>query len=313
MGITDIFSKRAQRSSGKVPEVYTYDKLPSSLRIQIVHILNETIGVHLNINSYHQLNPDSIYKMSCSILCKEYGVFNLDSPQYHNRMEPREELINFFINTKEIEKCLDIVEILFWFVNVFIREDKSYNSRVRDTQDPDSAIDELNYRFREAGVGYQFEKDANKIIRVDNQFTHSQVTKPALHLLHDQNFKGAQDEFLKAHDAYKEGRNKDCLVECLKAFESTMKTICDNKGWAYNATDPAKKLIQVCFDNGLIPKSLQAQFSSLQQIFESGVPTIRNKNAGHGQGNTPKTPEDELVRYTLNLTASNIVFFGGVS
>ncbi|MEZ9347262.1 hypothetical protein AB4166_10465 [Vibrio splendidus] len=48
-------------------------------------------------------------------------------------------------------------------------------------------------------------------------------------------------------------------------------------------TATAKKLIRVVgLDNGLIPTYLQEQFNNFSSLLESGIPTIRNKEAGHG-------------------------------
>ncbi|HWZ04524.1 MAG TPA: hypothetical protein VNX40_12995, partial [Mucilaginibacter sp.] len=87
-----------------------------------------------------------------------------------------------------------------------------------------------------------------------------------------------------------------------------MKTICTAKGWAFNQTDTAKKLIQICFQNGLVPPFTQNQFTSLQNLLESGIPTIRNKLGGHGQGALPQKVDDGMTRYGLNLTGANIIF-----
>ncbi|NJL59598.1 MAG: hypothetical protein HC887_08105 [Desulfobacteraceae bacterium] len=46
---------------------------------------------------------------------------------------------------------------------------------------PDDAIDELNSRFKEHGVGYQYE--SGELIRVDSQFLHAEAVKPTLNLL----------------------------------------------------------------------------------------------------------------------------------
>src|ERR1019366_1526163 len=85
----------------------------------------------------------------------------------------------------------------------------------------DSAVTELNARFREHGIGYQYE--SGEIIRVDSQLIHSEVVKPALTLLTAPEYEGANAEFLKAFEHYRKGDTKECLNECLKAFESTMK------------------------------------------------------------------------------------------
>ena len=84
--------------------------------------------------------------------------------------------------------------------------------------------------------------------------------------------------------------------------------IATEKGWSYKSTDNSKRLIQLCFENELIPKYLQNQYTSLQNIMESGVPTIRNKVSAHGQGAEQQDANNEITRYTLNLTSSNIIF-----
>src|SRR5690606_22438334 len=145
---------------------------------------------------------------------------------------------------------------------------------------PDDAIKELNIRFKEAGVGYQFEQ--GELIRVDSQFIHSEVVKPVLELLgKNKDYRGASAEFLAAHEHYRHQRYKECLNDCLKSFESLMKSIHKKHSWTFNQNDTAKKLINGCLTNGLIPQYLQNQFSSINILLESGVPTIRNKEGGH--------------------------------
>ena len=104
------------------------------------------------------------------------------------------------------------------------------------------------------------------------------------------------------------GRNKECLNDCLKSFESVLKTICKEKKWQFNQSDTSKKLIKICFENELVPSFTQNQFTSLQNLLESGIPTIRNKLGGHGQGTEKITVDDIMTRYALNLTGSNIIF-----
>jgi hypothetical protein len=87
-----------------------------------------------------------------------------------------------------------------------------------------------------------------------------------------------------------------------------MKTICDKQLWSYQPGDTAKKLINVCFQNQLIPTYLQDQFSSLRQSLESGVPTVRNKLGGHGQGSQPIIVPQYFAAYQLHMTASTILF-----
>ncbi|EIZ1200690.1 hypothetical protein MPJ20_004679, partial [Escherichia coli] len=72
--------------------------------------------------------------------------------------------------------------------------------------------------------------------------------------------------------------------------------------------DTASKLINSCLSQNLIPAYLQSQFTSLKTMLETGIPTIRNKNAGHGQGADIKEVPEELASYMLHLTATNLLF-----
>lgn len=304
MAIFDIFSKRQKKLRGDTPDVYVYDELPRPLRVQIVHIWRDTLGDKQRY--LHKYPVNRAYKSIVSTLCREYGVFILPGTgKHYGNRDHFEELMNFFLQEEDVEKALDAVELSFIIIDGTTRG-YGYLDRADASKRADSAIEELNHRFKEHGVGYQFAN--GRIIRTDSELIHSEVVKPALMLLNQKYYAGAQEEFLRAHEHYRKGNAKEALSECLKAFESVMKAICDKRGWQYGANATAKPLIQVCFDNGLIPSFWESHYSSLRSLLESGVPTGRNKVSGHGQGTTPTTVPDHLVAYMLHMTASAIVF-----
>ncbi len=113
---------------------------------------------------------------------------------------------------------------------------------------------------------------------------------------------------MTAHEHYRHGRVKECLNECLKALESTLKAICDARKWKHEQTDTAKKLLDICFQNGLVPDFLQAHYTALRSTLESGVPTVRNKLGGHGQGVQPVDVPPHYASYMLHLTGTTILF-----
>ena len=52
----------------------------------------------------------------------------------------------------------------------------------------------------------------------------------------------------------RKGDNKNAILEAGKAFESTMKIICDKQGYAYDKNkDTAQKLITILENNGFYP------------------------------------------------------------
>lgn len=93
------------------------------------------------------------------------------------------------------------------------------------------------------------------------------------------------------------GRNMEAL-SCLWRLEMGI--------WDPNAT--VKILLQVLFDNGLVPSFWNSHFSALRSTLEAGVPTARNKLGGHGQGSQVVELPEYIVAYVIHLTASAIVF-----
>ncbi len=264
--------------------------------------------------------------------CVSRGIYTLGN----SNNEARDSISatrNFFLNAG-LDDALDIIEMTFqklpsWQEEINYRRYIPSPLESEDTISPDApdrmsmfsstpmgvdrvlifadeAIAALNERFEQHHIGYEFVD--GQLIKKDSQFIHAEVTKPALNLLHDMNFRGASDEFLKAQDHYRYGRYKESIVEALKAFESTMKSIYDARRWSYSATGTAATLIGVAFTNELIPSYLQSQFTALRGVLESGVPTARNRTSGHGQGSEVTEVPPYLAAYILHLTAANIVF-----
>ena len=87
-----------------------------------------------------------------------------------------------------------------------------------------------------------------------------------------------------------------------------MKTICEKRGWAYKDSDTASRLIATCLKNGLLPTFTESHLNAVRLSLESGVPTIRNKAGGHGQGEAVKDAPEFYAQFTLHQTAVVIVF-----
>lgn len=170
----------------------------------------------------------------------------------------------------------------------------------------------MNQRFKEHGFGYEFNKESNQLIRIDSKFIHSEVVKPALLLLQsDLYLKGANEEFIKAHEHYRHQQYDAAIIEAAKSFESCLKGICDKHKWTYDPQkDTASKLIAICLKNNLVPLYMEEQLTHLRCLLESGIPTVRNKSAGHGQGSQTRVIPQELAGYALHLTATNLLFLG---
>lgn len=299
MAVIETWSKRQRRLRGDIDDVYRYDELPRTLRVQILHILYEALGDNDNSGSTSEL-----YLNIVKALRREYGVFKLPGAKDYDM--PRIELSNFFLQAEDVDTAMDAVELSFAVIDNYVRDQDHIHGYGQGARAASRAINELNIRFKEASVGYQFVE--GRIIRVDSELIHHEAVKPAFRVLNTKEYKGAHEEFINAYEHYKSGNNKEALNDCLKAFESTMKAICDKRKWPYKPGDTAKTLIDTCFANGLIPAFWQQQFNSLRSLLESSIPAGRNKLSGHGQGATPQAVPDYIAAYMLHMTASTLVF-----
>jgi hypothetical protein len=297
MPVFDLFSKRQKREQGGEPEIYTYADIPRALRVQVVHIMLDAIG------DSRSEGAGRVYGSINRILCREYGIFQLSRGDY-----PQEQLVNFFLEEKDHNRVLDVIEV--GFRHIVLRDKFGYTYHDPPlASSPSAAILELNRRFEEHAIGYAF--TSGRLIRRDSEFIHSEITKQALALLTGKRFRGVNEEFLKAHEHYRHERYKECLNECLKSLESTLKVVCASQKWPYSETDTAKTLINVCFEHGLLPSFLNAQFGSLRSLLESGVPAMRNRLSGHGQGAEERIVPGFLAAYSLHLTGAAILFIAG--
>jgi len=301
MAIVPLFSKRQKEQRGEVSDVYTYDRLPSTFRVQLSYMIKELLG-DINSMGYEGV---AVYDSIVSILKKEYGVLKLADVYAQNGYQ---ELHAFILSEPDVEKCLDAVELCYLIGDtkgrnyVFMRR-HDYEEHV------DACIAELNGRFKEAGCGYEYTN--GELIRIDSQLLHTEAVKPAINFLNAEGFAAPRTEFLGAFAHYRHGRYKEALVDAAKAFESTMKIICTANGWSYAKTDTANKLIVILTDNGFIPSYHQSHLASIQASLSSGIPPLRNQLASHGNPEIIEVPP-EVVAYGLHLTASAIVLLASL-
>lgn len=280
-------------------EVYTYDALPEKLRVQLVYIIEDAVN-----NLIHEPNA---YKEMVEILCRENGQFSLvsNSPKMYGSRSYGREMHEFVLSEKDVFKVLDAVELALRYSLINI-DSFQISQDDRRRQKVDDLIVELNERFREHDVGYQFE--GNSMVRVDSQFAHAIAIKPAINLIQKKEYENVNKEFMAAFEHFRHGQNASAMNECLKAYESAMKIICRKNNWSHSASATASTLIDVCINNGLVPVYWLAHFEGLKSVLKSSILTPRNKESAHGSGLEIKDIPDYLVSYMINTTASTILF-----
>ena len=292
MPVPDLYSYRKRLAAGDTPDVFTYDELPHALRVQIVHIWRRAIGQR----------HDQGWKWIHDRVAEGHGRFEL-ADGYGEEAR----CTNFLLQSASVDETLDLIEVSFRFIErivpkLGISTRKAYGV----TSEPSAAIEDLNERFRRAGVGYQFE--GGQIFRVDSEFIHSEVVRPALRFLHQPGFEGPREEFLRAHACYRAGDTKDAVTNANNAFESTLKAICEQRRWKYPKGARASDLLKIVRDQGLLPDYLDNSFDQLAATLKSGLPKVRGEEGAHGQGAAPRKTPDHVAAYALHLAAAKIVF-----
>ena len=286
----ELFSKRNKNFQFDVLE---YDVVPEKLRNQVYFIWKYALAIE-NAKANSNTPFNNIFHILRDTMCREHGLDEL----YANRFNSAYDCEMYLKKGEDDEIVLDMIELSMRLISSFEEEfDSSTIGYYGISMDSEAAEQELNQRFRENGVGYEFSDGI--LIRKDSELLHAEVTKPALHLLQTEGFDGALEEFLKAHDHYRKGNYGDSILNAGKAFESTMKTIGAKESWGLTGKENASTLITLLINHQVIPVYLQNTLI--------GLATLRNTLAGHGQGASPVAVPEHFVNYGLHLCGTNIV------
>lgn len=300
--IFELFSQR--NSEKKDIDVYEYENFPQEFRNQVFFIISDFFGLYEH--AYSDYGADKIWERIYDIYIRQKGIKRITtSERFYNK---KRDVEIFFYEAKS-DDVLDFIDLTFQCIDKVLRNQSFHgysSAHEGENEQADNAIKELNYRLRQHGLGYEFVD--GQIIKKSNELIHQEIVKPALLLLHNKKFKGAEYEFLKAFDSYKAGNNKDALMNAQRAFESTMKCICKEKKIFYKEEDTSRALVKHLIENGFLPAYQDSFMNNLEQVLSGGLPTVRNKEAGHGQGDEVKTVDNTLVEYAIHLAATNIVY-----
>ncbi|WP_137898370.1 STM4504/CBY_0614 family protein [Sphingomonas sp. 2SG] len=307
MAIWNLFSQREEEAANAgVTDVYQYDEVPGPLRIQVAQIATEGIGLGSSSSGYMMSQSNEWWDELEGIFLREKGMHSL------NRREDARLRFLSFMETCSVADWLDMLELIAVGINIVGQPD-SHNHRYAWglVDQGEKLIEEINYRLRRAKLGFQIE-DA-RLVRVDSQFIHAEVVKPALALLSKAGFEGPSNEFREAHRHYRDGDYRQAVAMAANAFESTFKAIFDKKGWSYKKGSRISDLVKVGRAHGLWPDYLDASFDQLLATLQSGLPKIRDNDAAHGQGSEPKELPAYVAAFALHLAASKIVFIVGAA
>jgi AbiJ N-terminal domain 4 len=301
---TFAYRKKLESRNGQ-PDVYTYDDAPKHLRHQICLALREGIGRfhRYSGNEFNHVNEANEMWSEIDRICTKEIESYLSYPAHGGDLDKK--FLNYVMNVTDIDDFLSAVEIGCIALTVYFDKPHAQRGARESSRE---ALKEINKRFEQHAVGYQFEN--RQIIRVDSRVAHAEIVKPALQLLSASMFAKANEEFFSAHRQYRAGAFKDCVTGANRAFESALKAICDTEGWTYDKGDRASELVTKVTNNGLFTHAFDKSLSAYVAMLKTGLPSVRNDAGGHGEGIAIVAVTAEIARFALNLTASNILFLG---
>ena len=275
-------------------------KLPPFLRKQLGQIFASCIGPGSRPGLYQvSSRPNANAEWG-----KIAEVFHREQEDFERSYDPNRTshdwCMHYLTSSPNVHGVLSLIEICCRVMENVAKFPRHERRGRGSRQDPAEGVTEVNERFRIDGVGYKFE--AGEIMRIDSEFVHDRVVKPALQLLGAPEFAEADREFRLAHEHYRSGDLRDCNTASLRSMEA----ICDAR-WKHDAGATVDKLIGVARANGLFPDCLGGYFDNLIGAMKAGVPKIRDRDGGHGAApGQPAVPE-YVAAFALHLAASNIV------
>lgn len=283
-----MFDYKRRKEAERPLEPFTYDDPPQGLREQMALLVNEI---------YHGRNLKDLYGY---YLLEDHAFRKLVSEIKWKHIDSFSRSINHLAVFMDVFQVVDDVELFVSLVEVFSKSDRFRK--------------DANRFFRNARFGYQFhhvptEDDPYRIqaFRVDAEYIHSEVVMPVLQLISEPKFSTVQEEFIKAHSAYLDGDYSTAVVECNKAFESTLKIACHERGFDYENTQTANTLIDTLWNSDFFPDYLKEFLPSIRAMLLN-TSVIRNKIAAHGKGTSTFTLDASVAKLALHTSAALIVF-----
>lgn len=314
MSLTDrlslIYDTFSRRPRGRGVD-YAPDVIGEKARMRILLLIRD---VYTGTWRSAGFNPqgdygETFWEQIHNVLEHLYGRAKLSS-DLHARRHIEDGLA--FVETCSTSEFCDFLEAIFKI---------ECTGRVFWNQN--ELVEPLNMILRSEGVPYQLtpfvtheEPNAGpygqgtavyivalpKVVRVDDEVTHTEAVMPALSMLADPSYKAPNEEFRNALDDYRKGDFGDCLVKCGSAFESVLKILCQKNRIAFDAN---KATLGPLLDKVLSKSKLDTATFKEPLI---AVGRMRNHlSPAHGGGASVKAVERHVAQYAVTATAAAIV------
>lgn len=278
--------------------------IPVKVRNSFVQLMEDSIGKPPVDDDFSGSVPSTLVTIR-NKLRFQHGMSELHkgaTVSYQETVNAYHELQGAIRFSTDTSLVVDTIQVVL-FVMISVGSQRGTASRAIHKADLLSLVNNL---FRKNGVGFRFEDNAKRVLRVDSEYLYTNTTGPAISLLSGAEFVNANREFESANSHYLKSEYDDCLLDAGRCFESVIKIICEQSGWSFPEKATAKPLLDTLFENEFLPRKLTSHFTGLRSLLEGGPPAIRNM-VGHGQGSEAVIIPHELAGFMLHSTAAAIV------
>ena len=271
----------------EIVDIFVYDTVSDKFKNNIFYFIQSNVT---------NTELSQIY----SSLIIEHGLKRNIDMDYINRPDMYTEI---FI--KGFEKLIDSEDNIDFYLDLIVL---FLNMKHNNKKEMIVLLNKILYKY---SLGYQIDIVKDQIIRVDSKHIYKENIQEVLLLLNDIQFKNVDDEYRKAYEELKKGNYEGVLVEANKAFESTMKIICNLKEYGLPKSHNASGLIAHLRKNNFIENFQDEKFNGLAKTLQSPA-IIRNNQGGHGQGSETRELSSIYAEYALQVTAASILLLIGI-
>lgn len=268
-----LYHRREQLRKGEIPTTYQY-KLSEKFRLQIQIILERYYSDYIFAGSgmYSHL-LEEFPEMS-----KGYNYPPADTKDSFYRV------IQFFFKSSD-DMALSIIEVMCACFN--------------------EAMAPINDRFEYERVGYQYNRDAQQIIKIEDETYYNECTVRALSILSQGGYENALAHYLDAYEKLSKKDFDEALTNIGRAMESLLKTRFDAAGIQYSPKDNLAALLTKAGEHINLPT--EVKFEPLKQVILNAGRARNLGGHGHSEGSSPEI-DDTFVRFAINQCAANLLY-----
>lgn len=287
-----VYTKRKIISRNKTTDKFVYE-FNANIKSRILMYIFDLLGNERHAYVYNPTFDDFLNEVNVKFL-QTYGSYLYKSKDTRWQIRIQEQFAN-----ADTEHSIDFIELIFrcksvWSIQKNRNEILNLINAVLETENIGYFC--TPYIIKPGGMDVE---SFPKVKKIEDKTITQEIYTPLFNLLSDPVWINVDKELSDAFDLYRKGHIDASNNACGRALESTIKIICDKKGWNNNSNDKFAHNVDLCKSNNLF------------ESFHAGILTsngaIRNALGSHGNGSEKSLNNKTYAKHMVNLTCSNIL------